>query len=83
MTPERLAAIEDRIRRNQSHPDIPELALELIAALKARMTSPPASPTSGSTIEPAEIRRPSHEEAHDEDEGGGGFLGLGKKKKSK
>lgn len=63
MTPERLAAIEDRVRRNQSHPDIPELALELIAALKERMVSPPPAPHHGSKVDSAPVKRPAHEKA--------------------
>lgn len=37
MTPERLDFIEARITKNRSSPDLDELALELVAALRKRL----------------------------------------------
>lgn len=79
MTPERLAVIKDRIIKNQSAPDMPELALELVAALekhvKPKLVLDPENVVVVTNVQPpdesAHVAEPAAE--HHEEKSGGLF----------
>lgn len=87
MTPERLSEIKNRITRNHSAPDLPELAFELIKALEPRLEAeralekPPHAPPTPN--DPAQELTPTPEIGGEkpDDEESGGFFSRKKSKK--
>lgn len=83
MTPERLTEIEIRIVKNQSAPDLADLALELARALRATLPAPaPVAPSvpeliAGDALPPP---RAETEKAGEEPEEKRGFFGKKLKK---